>query len=56
MFERGKQSDFDKMLANKLPQLPNDKQRKNKVSNLLQKMHLDGLVTSKDQICYLADI
>jgi len=43
------------MLANKLPQVLNDKQHKNKVRNLLQKMRRDGLVTSKDQTWYLAD-
>lgn len=54
-FERGRLADFDKMLTNKLPQVLNDKQRKNKVRNLLQKMRRDGLVTSKDQTWYLAD-
>ena len=46
-FERGRLGDFDKMLANKLPQVLNDKQRKNKVRNLLQKMRRDGLVVSE---------
>ena len=46
-FERGRLADFDKMLANKLPQVLDDKQRKNKVRNLLQKMRRDGLVVSK---------
>lgn len=46
-FERGRLADFDKMLANKLPQVLNDKQRKNKVRNLLQKMRRDGLVVSE---------
>ena len=55
IFERGMLADFDKMLANKLPQVLNDKQRKNKVRNLLQKMRRDNLVTSKDQTWYLAD-
>ena len=55
MFERGRLADFDKMLANKLPQVLDDKQRKNKVRNLLQKMRRDGLVTSKNQTWYLAD-
>lgn len=46
-FERGRLADFDKMLANKLPQVLDDKQRKNKVRNLLQKMRRDGLVVSE---------
>ena len=46
-FERGRLVDFDKMLANKLPQVLDDKQRKNKVRNLLQKMRRDGLVVSE---------
>lgn len=46
-FERGRLVDFDKMLANKLPQVLDDKQRKNKVRNLLQKMHRNGLVVSE---------
>ncbi|MGM8898665.1 MULTISPECIES: RNA-binding domain-containing protein [unclassified Psychrobacter] len=54
-FERGRLADFDKMLANKLPQVLDDKQRKNKVRNLLQKMRRDGLVTSKNQTWYLKD-
>lgn len=54
-FERGRLADFDKMLATKLPQVLDDKQRKNKVRNLLQKMRRDGLVTSKNQTWYLAD-
>ena len=53
-FERGRLADFDKMLANKLPQVLDDKQRKHKVRNLLQKMRRDGLVTSKNQTWYLA--
>jgi ATP-dependent DNA helicase RecG len=43
------------MLANKLPQVLDDKQRKNKVRNLLQKMRRDGLVISKNQVWYLAN-
>ena len=46
-FERGRLADFDKMLANKLPQVLDDKQRKNKVRKLLQKMRRDGLVVSE---------
>ena len=46
-FERGRLVDFDKMLANKLPQVLDDNQRKNKVRNLLQKMRRDGLVVSE---------
>ena len=46
-FERGKLAHFDKMLANKLPQILDDKQRKNKVRNLLQKMRREGLVVSE---------
>lgn len=53
-FERSRLADFDKMLANKLPQVLDDKQRKNKVRNLLQKMRRDGLVTSGNQTWYLA--
>ena len=52
-FERGRLADFDKMLANKLPQVLDDKQRKHKVCNLLQKMRRDGLVISKNQVWYL---
>lgn len=52
-FEKGRLADFDRMLANKLPQVLDDKQRKNKVRNLLQKMRRDGLVTSKNQTWYL---
>lgn len=54
-FERGRLADFDKMLANKLPQVLDDKQRKNKVRNLLQKMRRDGSVTSENQTWYLKD-
>ena len=54
-FERGRLADFDKMLTNKLPQVLDQEQRKNKVRNLLQKMRRDNLVTSKDQTWYLAD-
>ena len=46
-FERGRLADFDKMLANKLPQVLDEKQRKHKVRNLLQKMRRDGLVVSE---------
>ena len=46
-FERGRLADFDKMLANKLPQVLDDKQRKHKVRNLLQKMRRNGLVISE---------
>ena len=53
-FERGRLADFDKMLANKLPQVLDEKQRKHKVRNLLQKMRRDGLVISKNQVWYLA--
>jgi len=53
-FERGRLADFDKMLTNKLPQVLDDKQRKHKVRNLLQKMRRDGLVISKNQVWYLA--
>ena len=52
-FERGRLADFDKMLTNKLPQVLDDKQRKHKVRNLLQKMRRDGLVISKNQVWYL---
>lgn len=55
-FKRGRLADFDKMLVNKLPQILDDKQRKNRVRNLLQKMRRDGLVASKYQTWYLADI
>lgn len=54
-YRLGRLADFDKMLTNKLPQVLNDKQRKNKVRNLLQKMCRDTLVASKDQTWYLAD-
>ncbi len=43
------------MLANKLPQVLDNKQRKNKVRSLLQEMRRDGLVTSENQTWYLAD-
>lgn len=46
-YRLGRLADFDKMLTNKLPQVLNDKQRKNKVRNLLQKMRRDGLVVSE---------
>ena len=46
-YRLGRLADFDKMLANKLPQVLDDKQRKNKVRNLLQKMCRDGLVVSE---------
>ena len=46
-FERGRLADFDKMLTNELPQGLDDKQRKHKVHNLLQKMRRDGFVVSK---------
>lgn len=52
-FEKGRLADFDRMLANKLPQVLDDKQRKNKVRNLLQKMRREDLVTSKNQTWYL---
>lgn len=54
-FKRGRLADFDKMFADKLPQVLDDKQCKNKVRNLLQKMRRDSLVTSKNQTWYLAD-
>ena len=53
-FERGRLADFDKMLTNKLPQVLDEKQRKHKVRNLLQKMRRDGLVISKNQVWNLA--
>ena len=46
-YRLGRLADFDKMLTNKLPQVLNDKQRTNKVRNLLQKMRRDGLVVSE---------
>lgn len=54
-FEKGRLADFDKMLANKLPQVLDDRQRKNKVRNLLQKMRREDLVTSKNQTWYLTN-
>lgn len=48
IFELGRLTDFDKMLTNKLPQVLDDKQLKNKVRNLLQKMRRDGLVVFED--------
>jgi ATP-dependent DNA helicase RecG len=55
IFKRGRLADFDKMFTDKLPQVLDDKQRKNKVRNLLQKMRRDGFVTSKNQTWYLAN-
>lgn len=49
-FERGRLADFDKMLANKLPQILDEKQRKNRVRNLLQKMRLEGKLISENQV------
>ena len=53
-FERGRLADFDKMLANKLPQILDEKQRKNRVRNLLQKMRLEGKLISENQVWCLA--
>lgn len=52
-FERGKLSHFEKMLANKLPQVLDEKQRKTKVRNLLQKMRREGAVVSEGHSWYL---
>ena len=53
-FERGRLADIDKMLANKLPQILDEKQRKNRVRNLLQKMRLEGKLISENQVWCLA--
>lgn len=52
-FQKGKLSDFEKMLDNKLPQVLAKDQRKNRVRYILQKMRKEGLVVSKDRVWYL---
>lgn len=54
-FKQGKLTDFEKMLVNKLPQVLDQDQRKNRVRNLLQKMRREGVVTSKGRAWYLTD-
>ena len=54
-FKRGRLNDFDKMLANKLPQVLDEKQRKTRVRNLLQKMRREGSVVSEGRSWYLPD-
>ena len=54
-FKRGRLNDFDKMLANKLPQLLDEKQRKTRVRNLLQKMRREGSVVSEGRSWHLPD-
>lgn len=43
-----KRSDLDRLIINKLPNILNEKQKKNKVSNLLKKLRLSGEIYSDE--------
>jgi len=42
-FERGKRADFEKLLLDKLPDILDEKQKKDKVKNILQKLRVAGV-------------
>ena len=41
-FEKAKKADFEKLLLDKLPNILDEKQKKNKIKNILQKLRLNG--------------
>lgn len=41
-FEKGKKADFEKLLLDKLPNILDEKQKKNKIKNILQKLRNSG--------------
>ena len=45
-YKRAKKQDFVDLLAKKLPDSLDEKQKKNKVRNLLQKMKQEGIITT----------
>lgn len=54
-FESATLSDFEKMLSKALPQVLDDKKRKNRVRNLLQKLRKQNLVQSVGRTWQLAN-
>ena len=41
-FEKAKKADFEKLLLDKLPNVLDEKQKKNKIKNILQKLRING--------------
>lgn len=49
-FSEGKRADFEKILLNKLPEVLSEKQKKNKIKNLLQSLRKEGIICIEGRI------
>lgn len=47
IYKKGKKSDFEKVLLDKLPSILDDQQKKNKIKNNLQTLRLGGKIVNE---------